>query len=626
MTKMEPTKDISVDDICQIANAFASSGHYQKAISLYESANKLFPENVAIKINLGRVRALLKGAPNTRDADNNAQVSSPSLHSSTMKDVNAYRIIGLGQMLLDSGNEKEAEHIFELSKVKWETSFLPYFHLGQIYLRQAKYHRAAEELEQAREFNPFHVETLYLLGQSYFHLKKFQDALPSLFDGLIISSRAKSELRLEIKETIDTVLEKMPSFGKDGRNALVRKRHQHLQRLFEELKSTDINKAMVQTNFETSTWGDYASAVDASLLDKLPSVPDDKETNPTLTATYDETAPEPDNQKQALDLLDKMKRHLVFKNLEERDLKKLARFTSEIRIREDSFVYHEGDPVFGLYFIDRGKIEINKGTPFGKIAFSHFNRGSFFGDDSLLNGKERFTSAQCIEESDLLFLDKAGLAMIFARERRLAIHFLWYFWKSLSAQVRHSNYKMTHFFSDGASEKVKFLLENESTDNGKPTHIEMDKKIEVLQSKGLTAKELSHIARLCNEEIYNEGETIFKEGDTGDRLYIVLEGDVLISKNIKDVGNEALSVLKQGDFFGEMALAGSGHVRSADATAKTQGTTLLIISRQALKEILAIDTNSAYQFLTILCRILSQRLLEMNEKIYQWKLMAGSFK
>ena len=44
-----------------------------------------------------------------------------------------------------------------------------------------------------------------------------------------------------------------------------------------------------------------------------------------------------------------------------------------------------------------------------------------------------------------------------------------------------------------------------------------------------------------------------------------------------------------------------------------------------LNEILSVDVESAYQFLSILCRILTQRLREINLKIIQWRLMAGGF-
>ena len=97
-----------------------------------------------------------------------------------------------------------------------------------------------------------------------------------------------------------------------------------------------------------------------------------------------------------------------------------------------------------------------------------------------------------------------------------------------------------------------------------------------------------------------------------------------ISKHIPGVGEEALAILEKGDFFGEMALV-DNEPRSADARAHANGTTVLTISRSVLNEILSVDVESAYQFLFILCRILTRRLREINLKIIQWRLMAGGF-
>jgi CRP-like cAMP-binding protein len=95
-------------------------------------------------------------------------------------------------------------------------------------------------------------------------------------------------------------------------------------------------------------------------------------------------------------------------------------------------------------------------------------------------------------------------------------------------------------------------------------------------------------------------------------------------KNIPGIGEEALAILEKGDFFGEMALV-DNEPRSAEAKAHVNGTTVLTISRGVLNEILSVDVESAYQFLSILCRILTQRLREINLKIIQWRLMAGGF-
>lgn len=61
------------------------------------------------------------------------------------------------------------------------------------------------------------------------------------------------------------------------------------------------------------------------------------------------------------------------------------------------------------------------------------------------------------------------------------------------------------------------------------------------------------------------GKEIFHEGEEGDRMFIIQQGHVRISKSI-DGRDHELAVLEKGDFFGEMALV-SRIKRTATATA-----------------------------------------------------------
>ena len=93
---------------------------------------------------------------------------------------------------------------------------------------------------------------------------------------------------------------------------------------------------------------------------------------------------------------------------------------------------------------------------------------------------------------------------------------------------------------------------------------------------------------------------------------------------IPGVGEEALAVLDRGDFFGEMALI-DNEPRSADAKAHETDATVLSIDRATLNEILSMDPHASLQFLNLLCRMISRRLREINDKIVQWKYMSGGF-
>jgi CRP-like cAMP-binding protein len=67
-----------------------------------------------------------------------------------------------------------------------------------------------------------------------------------------------------------------------------------------------------------------------------------------------------------------------------------------------------------------------------------------------------------------------------------------------------------------------------------------------------------------NHETYAAGATIFRAGDVGEYLYIVIEGEV----DIEAPSGQFMRTLQAGDIFGEMALIDDSP-RSADAVART---------------------------------------------------------
>ena len=77
------------------------------------------------------------------------------------------------------------------------------------------------------------------------------------------------------------------------------------------------------------------------------------------------------------------------------------------------------------------------------------------------------------------------------------------------------------------------------------------------------------------------GETLFHEGDAGDKLYLVTEGKVKLGRTSTDGRENLLAVLGPGQMFGELSLFDPGP-RSATVTAVTDGE-LLSLSHEDLQ-------------------------------------------
>ena len=64
------------------------------------------------------------------------------------------------------------------------------------------------------------------------------------------------------------------------------------------------------------------------------------------------------------------------------------------------------------------------------------------------------------------------------------------------------------------------------------------------------------------------GEVLFHEGDSGDKLYVVLDGKVKLGRTSSDGRENLLAILGPGQMFGELSLFDPGP-RSATVTAVT---------------------------------------------------------
>jgi CRP/FNR family cyclic AMP-dependent transcriptional regulator len=130
---------------------------------------------------------------------------------------------------------------------------------------------------------------------------------------------------------------------------------------------------------------------------------------------------------------------------------------------------------------------------------------------------------------------------------------------------------------------------------------------------GLTREALALIAHATTEESHATGTKLFQYGDPGDRLFVILEGKVRISREVAGMGEEALAVLGPGEVFGEMSLLDESP-RSADARVHER-CRMLVITKEAFDDLLFLHKELAYEVLWNCVRILSSRLRETNEKL-----------
>ncbi len=99
--------------------------------------------------------------------------------------------------------------------------------------------------------------------------------------------------------------------------------------------------------------------------------------------------------------------------------------------------------------------------------------------------------------------------------------------------------------------------------------------------EGMAPSDLETLVPDLHRRSFGAGTHIFREGDPGLDLHLILNGEVKITRSGPRGGEVVFAVLLPGDLFGELALFEEGALRTADAVA-VQPTECLTLGRRAL--------------------------------------------
>ncbi|MGW8247658.1 MAG: cyclic nucleotide-binding domain-containing protein [Acidiferrobacterales bacterium] len=126
--------------------------------------------------------------------------------------------------------------------------------------------------------------------------------------------------------------------------------------------------------------------------------------------------------------------------------------------------------------------------------------------------------------------------------------------------------------------------------------------------EGLPRRVVAQLVDSMHRRVYRDQEAVFRNGDEGLGMYLVLSGQVVVSVN-----SQELARLLPGDFFGEVALFGEQH-RTADAFASGD-TELIGFFRPDLEEWVERSPKQGSRVLSRLGKVLAQRLRASNERL-----------
>ncbi|HUP65660.1 MAG TPA: cyclic nucleotide-binding domain-containing protein [Thermoanaerobaculia bacterium] len=585
----EPTIPVEFDDLMLLAHRYTGQGMYDEAIHLYEMAAKLRPGSAALKIRISRVQDLRREAEERRWG----HLRETVVLERGREEIDAAQYVGLAQFYMAKDQTAKAVELLELAKAKTPSNYRPYHILAQLYFSQGEWELARQEIEEGRRLNPFDRGQAELSGRVFFELKEFERSLDEFIDSFLLSTDQKGEGTESLRRMINTVRKVLDLDTKDL-NARIRKRVDALQANTEKM---DLRKEHLLS----------------------------KENRPALERISAKVARDLERRNMSVVVARELRELEVLEHLDEQHLLLISRFVKLRDLLEGEVLFRENDRSMDFYVVKKGSVEVRKETPFGPQRLASIGVNEVLGEMNFIDRTLRSTDAVALEPATCYSFSFSAVDLLMEEHADLAVGLHWAFWRSLSVKVREANEQLKSFFQeDGAKQPGRRKGELKRESEAQHIRVASEDKVGLFRERGLSAAEMKLLATFSSEERFVPGAMVFREGEKGDKLYIVLDGRVRISKFIPGVGEEALAVLDRGDFFGEMALI-DDKPRSADAKAHETGATVLSIDRTTLREVLSMDPGASLQFLSLLCRMISHRLREINDKIVQWKFMSGGF-
>jgi CRP/FNR family transcriptional regulator len=269
------------------------------------------------------------------------------------------------------------------------------------------------------------------------------------------------------------------------------------------------------------------------------------------------------------------------------------------KFKKGSYIYIEGDEdINTVYIIEEGSVGFESSNQYVNRYKKSAKSGDIIGFVSSLSNQPRIESACALTDTQVAELSKSDFLTILQKNSDIAIKIINYFADELrrydnlifdtgTSHDTQSNdmriYKLgEYYFRENSYQHAFYILNRflqlypESGLKGQARTI-----IDKIESTGL--RSISEPIRRGISHEYVNDQIIFCEYEPGDELFIIKEGKVKIVKYKND--NEImLSVLKEGDIFGELAIVSE---KPRNATAISFGQTkLLPLTKDSLIELL----------------------------------------
>lgn len=128
---------------------------------------------------------------------------------------------------------------------------------------------------------------------------------------------------------------------------------------------------------------------------------------------------------------------------------------------------------------------------------------------------------------------------------------------------------------------------------------------------GLNQGDIERIAGLCQLKEYSIGETVFRQGDSGRHLYIIVDGLVFLERSLDlgaRKGRVTIETLGKGRVLGCWAtLLNESHIMMSTATCQ-EPTRILVLKGSDLRAMMVENEMFGFNIMEKFCRLLLERM------------------
>lgn len=220
----------------------------------------------------------------------------------------------------------------------------------------------------------------------------------------------------------------------------------------------------------------------------------------------------------------------MFSALDKATLRAVAQRLLLQHVPAQAVIYTEGSPGDALYLVDSGRVEIVSSLTRRGQVLARLGPGGFFGETALLTGKPRTTGVRAVEPTNLWVLYRTDFDDLVLRYPVIG--------QAVNRIVGEHLSKAALGFGERHLRRIVLFA-------------------------GLSAEQLADVAERLEPARFRRGETIYRAGEEGDRLYLIETGRVRLGSS-----GAVVITLGEGDFFGEGSLL-TGEPHSMTAVAET---------------------------------------------------------